>query len=145
MDFRFAIIADAGLLAKLNKQLIEDEGHRNPMSVEQLTVRMADWLAGEYRAVLFEDAEETIGYALFRRAAEQIDLRQFFIVREQRRKGWGRAAVQWLREHAWEDAQRLRIEVLTGNARGIAFWRSLGFQDYCLTMEVPLHDARGGG
>lgn len=145
MDFRFAIIADAGLLASLNKQLIEDEGHRNPMSVEQLAERMADWLAGEYRAVLFEEAEETIGYALFRREAEQIYLRQFFIVREQRRKGWGRAAMQALRERVWADAGRLRVEVLTGNQRAIAFWRSLGFQDYCLTMEAPLHDARGGG
>lgn len=145
MDYRYAIIADAGLLAKLNKQLIEDEGHRNPMSVEQLVERMANWLAGEYQAVLFGEAEETIGYALFRREAEQIYLRQFFIVREQRRKGWGRAAIQWLRVHAWADAQRLRIEVLTDNEHGIAFWRSLGFQDYSLMMEVPLHEARGGG
>ena len=39
------------------------------------------------------------------------------------------------REHAWADAPRVRIDVLVGNAGAIAFWRAVGFRDYCLTME----------
>jgi hypothetical protein len=33
---------------------------------------------------------------------------------------------------------RVRRDVLVGNAGGIAFWRSLGFADYCLTMELEV-------
>jgi hypothetical protein len=40
----------------------------------------------------------------------------------------------WLAAHIWA-GQRLRLDVLTGNAAGIAFWRAVGFQDYCLTLE----------
>ena len=35
---------DAGVLAPLNKRLIDDEGHRNPMGVEALRDRMRGWL-----------------------------------------------------------------------------------------------------
>ena len=30
---------------------------------------------------------------------------------------------------------RIRLDVLIGNAGGIQFWRSVGFEDYCITME----------
>lgn len=35
-------------------QLIQDEGHRNRMTVAELEQRMRGWIAGEYRAVIFE-------------------------------------------------------------------------------------------
>jgi ribosomal protein S18 acetylase RimI-like enzyme len=31
--------------------------------------------------------------------------------------------------------QRLRVEVLAGNAGAIAFWRAVGFGEYSLTLE----------
>jgi ribonuclease HI len=38
----------------MNYQLIHDEGHRNPMTIQELEERMRAWLAsGEYEAVLF--------------------------------------------------------------------------------------------
>ena len=54
---------------------------------------------------------------------------------ELRRRGIGRSAMNWLRENCWSDAERVRLDVLVGNTSGIAFWRSVGFADYCLTME----------
>ena len=36
--------ADLLLLAQMNKRLIEDEGSRNPMSLDQLADRMRGWL-----------------------------------------------------------------------------------------------------
>jgi hypothetical protein len=54
LSFRFATLADCHALAELNHQLIRDEGHRNPMTVPEVDQRMRSWLAGEYRAVLFE-------------------------------------------------------------------------------------------
>lgn len=137
MTYRFAIGADARLLAAMNHRLIRDEGHRNSMSVAELETRMRAWLEEEYQAVLFDDEQGTAGYALFKREPDWIYLRQFFVQPELRRRGIGRAAMAWLLENVWNDAPRIRLDVLVGNSDGIEFWRSLGFVDYCITMEKP--------
>ncbi|AMV22172.1 GNAT family N-acetyltransferase [Planctomyces sp. SH-PL14] len=140
MNFRFATHADAPELAALNHALIRDEGHRNPMTVGQLAQRMTEFLANGYRATVFEIDESTAGYALYRFDPEWVYLRQFYVRPECRRRGIGRAALQWLRANAWTDSRRVRVEVLVGNTAGIAFWRAAGFADYCLTLELE----RGG-
>jgi GNAT superfamily N-acetyltransferase len=136
MRFRRASIADADALATLNQQLIQDEGHRNPMTLPELERRMAGWLAGEYEAVIWENGSDPLGYALYRREPEQIYLRQFFVHRAHRRRGLGREAIAWLRANAWNGTPRLRVDVLVGNTKAIAFWRAVGFRDYALTMEA---------
>jgi ribosomal protein S18 acetylase RimI-like enzyme len=140
MNFERATTADASTLAEMNWHLIRDEGHRNRMSIAELESRMSGWLNGEYDAILFKEAKETVGYVLFRREPEYVYLRQFYIRSEYRRRGMGRTALAWLGEHAWGKV-RVRLEVLVGNAVAISFWRSVGFRDYCLTME---HDGEIG-
>jgi GNAT superfamily N-acetyltransferase len=135
LTWREATDSDLGLLAEWNHQLIRDEGHRNPMTVTQLAERMKAWLAGEYRAVLFSDTEP-VGYALFRKEKELIYLRQFFVRRERRRNGIGREAFSMLREQIWPRGMRLTVDVLCQNQGGVAFWRSVGYRDYCLTLEI---------
>jgi GNAT superfamily N-acetyltransferase len=136
MRCRNATVEDAPVLAQMNHQLIRDEGHRNRMSVDELAQRMRHWLEGEYQAVLIEDREEIVGYALFKREAEWVYVRQFFVRSERRRQGIGRAAWAWLCESKWRESPRIRLDVLVGNVVAIQFWRSLGFEDYCLTMEL---------
>jgi GNAT superfamily N-acetyltransferase len=136
MQFRFAQSEDAELLATLNAQLIRDEGHRNKMTPAQLTERMSGWLAGEYQAVIFEVSETILGYALFRSEPEYVYLRHLFVCPKFRRQGVGRQALAWLWENAWSEAKRLRIDVLWGNTVGQEFWRSVGFNEYCVTMEM---------
>lgn len=97
---------------------------------------MRGFLAGEYSAYLFEDDGGVVGYALFRWEPDHVYLRQFYVERDRRRGGIGRAAMGWLRANAWKDSPRLRLEVLCHNTAAIAFYRSLGFMDYCLTMEI---------
>jgi GNAT superfamily N-acetyltransferase len=135
MEYRIATPADAAVLAEMNGQLIRDEGHRNPMTAAELGARMARWLAAAYEAVLFEEAGRAVGYALYRRDPEFVYLRQFFVRAEHRRRGIGRAALEWLRENCWGPGTRVRVEVLIGNAAGVAFWRATGFLDYALTLE----------
>jgi GNAT superfamily N-acetyltransferase len=135
MEYRLATVADAPALASMNEQLIRDEGHRNSMTLAELTTRMAGWLAGEYEAVLFEEVGSPVGYALYRRDPEYVYLRQFHVLPACRRQGTGSAAIRWLWQHAWAGG-RVRVEVLVGNVGGIAFWRALGFTDYCLTLEL---------
>jgi GNAT superfamily N-acetyltransferase len=119
----------------MNAQLIHDEGHRNSMTVQQLVKRMSGWLAGEYQATVFEAEAKTIGYALYRIEPEYVYLRQLFVQPHLRRRGIARRALEWLRENAWGARPRVRIDVLVGNKTGIEFWRSVGFVDYCITLE----------
>ncbi len=139
--YRPATPADALVMAQMNHQLIRDEGHANRMSQAELQIRMKGWLRGEYQAILFEDERVPTGYALFRRDSDYLYLRQFFVVRQRRRAGIGRAAFQWLLENVWNGEARLRLDVLVGNASAIQFWQSLGFREYCLTMERPVTGA----
>ncbi|MGH8017061.1 MAG: GNAT family N-acetyltransferase [Opitutaceae bacterium] len=128
---------DLPLLAEWNHQLIRDEGHRNPMTVEELVARMRNWLRGDYEAVLFSDGENVpVAYALYRNEGDSIHLRQFFVRRDRRRAGIGRAAIGLLRDTIWPAGARLTVVVLTANTEAIAFWRSLGYRDHCLTLEI---------
>ena len=136
MTFRPGTPNDSPLLATMNHQLIRDEGHRNRMTVPELEQRMRSWLSGEYRAVLFEDNGQVVAYALFREQPEEICLRQLFVVRDRRSQGIGRKAVELLRTQVWPKTKRLTVEVLVANTRAVAFWRSIGCTDYCLTLEI---------
>ncbi len=141
MHMRFASQADVTLLARLNHELIADEGSDNPQSIPQLAERMAEWLDGRYQAVLFETAEqETLAYALFRDEGESIFLRQFYVTRSHRQAGVGRAALQRLLGEVFAPGKRVVVEVLSKNERGIAFWHALGFSDYFLTLELRAAD-----
>jgi len=135
MQYRSATAADADRLAPLNAELIRDEGHRNTMSVSELANRMRGWLNAEYRAVLFEESQELVGYALYRLEPEHVYLRQFLVQSAFRRRGVGREAIAWLRRNAWGADARVRVDVLVGNVAGQAFWRNVGFHDYCVTLE----------
>src|SRR5918911_110719 len=66
MRYRLASAQDCPMLAVLNAQLIQDEGHRNRMTVAELEDRMREWLtSGEYQALLWEDHHEVVAYAFF--------------------------------------------------------------------------------
>jgi len=134
MEYRTAGENDIQLLAGLNRQLIHDEGHPNPMSVSDLENRMRAWLVRAYTAVLFLSEENIVGYALYRTDNAGIFLRQFFICRDERRKGLGRAAVDLLFKHVWPGGAVVSLEALCANHAAIDFWRAVGFEDYALTL-----------
>jgi GNAT superfamily N-acetyltransferase len=136
IKFRAAGERDCALLAGLNQQLIRDEGHRNKMTMDELEDRMRKWLASEYKAVIFEMEGWVVAYVLYREQPEEIYLRQLFVVPELRRQGIGRTVIGTVRSRVWPKNKRLTVEVLTTNAPAIAFWRSVGYKDYCLTMEI---------
>jgi GNAT superfamily N-acetyltransferase len=119
----------------MNKFLIEDEGHRNPMSVDELAVRMRDWMKGEYTAYVFRADNANVGYCLFKDTHEYVYIRQFFIQRDKRRCGYGQSAMNRLMKEVWPRGKALRLDVLVTNYAGVQFWRRCGFEDYCLTME----------
>jgi GNAT superfamily N-acetyltransferase len=136
LQFRHATLADCPLLAEMNHQLIRDEGHRNKMTVLQLEQRMKRWLQSEYVAVIFEDRGEIVAHALYHEDSEELYLRQLFVVRNRRRQGIGRAAIEILQNEIWPKDKRLTVSVLVHNPTATAFWRAVGYHDYCLTLEI---------
>lgn len=136
MYFRTATEADVNLLAHLNHQLIQDEGHRNRMTIPELETRMRNWLQTEYQAIIFEHDDRPVAYALYRQDGDGIHLRQFFVDRQQRRQGLGRQALQLLLAEVWPLEARVTLEVLVNNRSGQEFWKALGFREYALTLEM---------
>lgn len=137
IQYRRASQNDAPLLAEWNHQLIRDEGHSNPMTVSQLEARMRGWLRDEYTGILFHDTTGRCGYALYREERDLIHLRHFFVVRERRREHLGSRMMDLLKTRIWTKPKRILVDCLTKNAPGMAFWKSTGFSDYCLTLEIP--------
>ena len=60
----------AEAVAQMNKRLIEDERHPNPMNVSQLADRMREWLRGEYACCLATENGKIVAYCLYRDAGE---------------------------------------------------------------------------
>ena len=128
---------DIPLLAAMNKCLIEDEQNSNAMNLEELKERMKDFLSTEYSAYFFADdtpeaSDKVIGYALVRNTASPLYLRQFYIKRECRRKHLGSEAFKLLLDYLKVDI--IDIDVLPWNKTGMAFWKSLGFAEICVSM-----------
>ena len=127
MEIRKCTLEDVPQLAFFNKQLIEDEKSNNPMSIEELKERMTVFLNTEYDAYFFLVEEAMVGYALVKKTCTPLYLRQFLIAREYRRKHYGREAFRLLTEYL--GAERMDIEVLPWNERGMRFWESCGFKE----------------
>lgn len=123
---------DLNILADLNKQLIEDEKSDNKMNIDQLKERMRGFLETDYNAYLFKRHNTVVGYALVKKSQAPIYLRQFFICREYRKRGYGREAFNKLMHLLGTDA--IDIEVLCWNNAGKLFWDSLGFKERSVYM-----------
>ena len=140
MDYRFAGHDDVLLLAEMNRELTEDEGHQNRFqSDEWFRERMEKFLQGGYQAILFEEEGKVLGYALYRDHPEQeetIYLRQIFIRRPFRRRGYGREALGILLNEIWRHCKTVKVEVLSDNKAARLFYESMGFKEYCVELEL---------
>lgn len=142
MKHRFAMLKDVPALARMNRQLVEDEGHRNRLQTDAwLEKRMRAFLTGEYRAVLFELDGKTVAYVLYTDRTEGGDtvyLRQIFVDRAFRRKGVGREVMRILLEEIWPADKRITVGVLEDNKAAIALYKSVGFRPYSIELEFPV-------
>ena len=128
---------DIPLLAAMNKCLIEDEQSTNQMNLAELEKRMEGFLSTEYTAYFFvddksESSDKIVGYALVRNTASPLYLRQFYIKRECRRKHFGSQVFKLLMDYL--KTETIDIDVLPWNERGMAFWKSIGFTETCVSM-----------
>ena len=108
---------------------------------------MRGFLAGDYHAVLFEQAGETVAYALYTDHPDHTDtiyLRQIFVSRAHRRQGIGRQAMRILMREVWPPDRRLTVEVLVGNSAAQAFYEAVGFRPYSLELEIQPSKSQSG-
>ena len=125
MQIEECTIKDVPLLAKLNKLFFEEEKSETNLSLPHLEARMSSYLSSHFGAFLFREGEKIVGYALCDKSKTPVYLRQFYISRDERRKGYGRQAFRLLLDKL--DIQDADIEVYHWNDIGSAFWSSLGF------------------
>lgn len=148
MTYRFATLNDVPWLARWNRQLVEDEGHRHTsMPADWFEARMRTWLTAGHRAVLFESGGEPVSYALFVDHPDHDDtvyLRHLFVDRNRRRQGIGRETMRILTESIWPPEKRLTVEVLDANPVARAFFESVGYRMYSIELEITAED-RGRG
>ncbi len=140
VDLRSPAAGDLPRLGEWNAALIRDEGHDNAMSAQELTDRIREWLAGEYRARIFVNDRADAGYALYRDLPEFVHLRQFFVVPDCRRRGVGAAALRALREREFPRGKRIVVEAMAWNVQALAFWRTNGFGDRYVGLQAPPPD-----
>jgi ribosomal protein S18 acetylase RimI-like enzyme len=148
MKYRFATLDDVSILARMNRQLVEDERHRNRFKPDAwFEERMRGFLTEGYNAVLFELEGEVVAYALYTDHPDHSDtiyLRQIFVDRTRRRQGIGREVMRLLQEEIWPQDKRLTVEVLVGNQVARAFYKAVGFQEYSLELEIPASERIDG-
>ena len=145
MEFRHAVDDDAPLLAEINHQLIQDEWGGGGMPLEHLERRMRRWIEeGEYRAILFLEEGETVAYSLVSIDEDSAYIRHFFVLHEHRGRGVGRRAIEILFRDIVPRDVRITLDVLASNEVGHAFWRSVGFNDYAIRMELLPESPRLG-
>jgi L-amino acid N-acyltransferase YncA len=134
VNIRECSITDIETLAQLNKMLIEDEKADNKMNTEELKERMGKFLKDGYKAYYFLEGDNRIlGYALCDLKKTPMYLRQFYIKREERRKGKGKESFKKLIEYT--KREEIGIDVYAWNDVGIKFWVSLGFKNKYMHME----------
>jgi len=134
MNIRPATLADIGILALLNKRLIEDEKHPNPMSMAQLGERMSGWLQAEYRSYLLIIDDCIAAYCFYRDDGKYYYLRHLFVDRDFRRQGIATRLLDWMYTKIWSD-KKVRLDVLADNESAFAFYQRYGFRTRVLGLE----------
>lgn len=137
-DMEVSPCSNIMLLTRMYKELAEDEKSDAPQTDEQYQQCMEGFLKRGDRAFVFLRGRIVIGYALVITDRKPYYLRHFFISRHSRRRGYGRTAFQKLLEALGTDT--FDLDVFVWNERGMAFWRSLGFEPraHLMRLKPPL-------
>jgi ribosomal protein S18 acetylase RimI-like enzyme len=134
MIIKQATLSDIDTLAALNKLLIEDEKHPNPMNIEQLAARMSGWLQAEYHGYLAKMDDRIAAYCLYRDDGQYYYLRQLYVDRSFRRQSIATQLLDWMFANIWTN-KKVRLDVLAHNQNAIAFYKQYGFKTHVLGME----------
>lgn len=125
-------------LALLNAELIQDEGHRNSMSLQELEDRMVSWLdSGDYECYGIMHRSLPVAYCLFRIEPDGLYIRQLFTLRNYRKRGLATKLLDYIEDHS-SSSPVLRLEVLATNKAAIKFYEKRGYALYAHTFEKQI-------
>ena len=134
MEIVKAELSDVKRLAELNRCLIEDEQHPNPMNIAELTERMKAWLATDYICYIVKQSGHIVAYCLYRDDGGYYYMRQLYVDRVHRRKGIATQLLDWLYENVWTN-KKVRLDVLAHNEDAVVFYKRYGFRIGVFRME----------
>ena len=132
MELIECTLDDIQVLAKLNKELYEDENNDYIPSNDVLEERLKTAMEQSSKAFLFKYEGETAGYALVKTITNPYYLSHFFICNHMRRKHLGTKAFHQLLQEL--NTETIDLDVFSWNHRGQEFWKSLGFEERCIIM-----------
>ncbi|MCW4011425.1 MAG: GNAT family N-acetyltransferase [Candidatus Bathyarchaeota archaeon] len=142
LTVRTASLDDVESLVVMNKHLIEDEGSRNPMDMEELKHRMIGMIEGEWKVLLINNQTEDVGYMVYKVSPDEyfpeqseLYIRQYFIKRQHRGTGLGAQAFNFISENYFPENTTLTLDVLEINPGGRKFWEKVGFKPYLTHMK----------
>jgi ribosomal protein S18 acetylase RimI-like enzyme len=136
ITWRRATLDDVPRLARINRELIEDEWPGVSKSLSHLEERLRRWLTDpEYSATIFELDDAFAGYALVHLYPDEAYIRHFYIDPDFRGSGVGRFACEYLMRAVVLPGGRVSLDVLVSNNGGLQFWRAMGFREYSIVME----------
>lgn len=146
LGIRAADRHDHAMLARMNLHLRQDEGIRQTLTLKDMETRFQRFHAVDgYTIEIFVLADGPVGFVTYRIEADdslkgvsRVYIRQFFITRDMRRTGLGRACLELLLEKRVSKPNTVRLEVLETNPNGLAFWMAAGFSGYSRIMERRL-------
>ena len=159
MRVRLATIADAPLLAELNRdvhQLHVDALPNVYKQVDDVTPLVEDFRSRvlsnpEYRTYIVEVEGEPAGYAsaevkrrpedAYHPARDYVHIDAISVRPQYRQSGCGRALMDAVIDLAHEEGMnRVALDVMAFNTGAIAFYKRLGFRMYKHTMDLQLED-----
>ena len=133
MEFHNAKDVDLQLLTDMNVQLRNDEKIDSKMTNEQISERMKGFIENEaYEVSIYEDNDEVIGYSTLKITDNPMYLRQLFVNRKYRNKGYGKGIVKDLIER--HEINEIDIDVMAWNESAIHFYEKLGFKNRFIRM-----------
>lgn len=128
-------------LAALNQELLAADGRRGQFTDAQLIARFREWLSNDHVLTVFIVGDELVGYVLYSIGVRDNDeklvfIRHFIIKDEQRRKGYGRNALEYLTKHAWPKDAQVYVETREDNTPAITFWQHFGFRRFSCVLKL---------
>ncbi len=132
------------LLTLLNLQLREDEGYQELMGRREVRRRMATFIDGHDGHQVFclvapdgpsNGGERIAGYAVVNTDRTPLRLRQLFVLRGLRGRGFGTRAAELLRTEF--RGEPMEVETLSRNERAVSFWRQQGFDERYVGLRWP--------
>ncbi|MFP4376072.1 MAG: NUDIX domain-containing protein [Spirochaetales bacterium] len=136
LSYTHALDSDVPVLAKLNEELLQAQNVESGMTLEALEVRMREFLAADYQAVLFVFRDAVVGYALFKLQPKFAFIRHIYVNTDAGKKVRVETAFQLLRKGELQDYASIRLDVPEGNKDSLQIWESIGFQPRSVRLEL---------